>query len=174
MTFDWKAIIKTIAPTVATALNGPLAGAAVNTISQAVLGKPLGSEAEIAAAIEKGFSPEAITALKKADQDFRLELRKLDIEEYKTAVADVQGVRELAGKDTDGAPGWTKILTVTHRPVWSFLMLGIFVWTILSPSFGFPQIPLSDIHKDIMQAVIIFYFGGRSIEKAAGVIWGGK
>ncbi len=45
-------------------------------------------------------------------------------------------------------------------------------WTILAPYVGYPQIPLGEIHKDIMQTVIIFYFGGRSIEKAAGVVWG--
>ncbi len=102
----------------------------------------------------------------------RLEAEMLALREYETAIADVQGARELAGKESEGAPGWTKVLTVTHRPVWSFLILGLFGWTVLAPYFGFPQITLNDIHKDIMQTVIIFYFGGRSIEKTAGVVWG--
>ena len=50
----------------------------------------------------------------------RLEAERLALEEYKTAIADVQTARELAGKESEGAPGWTKVLTVTHRPVWSF------------------------------------------------------
>ena len=104
--------------------------------------------------------------------DARLEVQKLAIEEYKTAVADVQGARELAGKESESAPGWTKVLTVTHRPMWSFAMLSIFGWTIVAPYLGFPQIPLSEIHKDIMQTVIIFYFGGRSVEKTARIIKG--
>ncbi|MBI5644431.1 MAG: hypothetical protein HY954_13295 [Deltaproteobacteria bacterium] len=108
----------------------------------------------------------------KEKADFKLEAQKLAIEEYKCATADVQGARELAGKESDGAPGWTKVLTVTHRPVWSFLILGIFAWTVLAPYVGFPLIPLTEIHKDIMQTVIIFYFGGRSLEKAAGIVWG--
>lgn len=105
-------------------------------------------------------------------EKFKLEARRLSMEEYKTSIADVQGARELAGNESIGAPGWTKVLTVTHRPVWSFLILAIFAWTVLAPYLGFPMIALTDIHKDIMQTVIIFYFGGRSIEKAATVVWG--
>ena len=107
----------------------------------------------------------------KEREEFRVEARKLAIEEYKTAIADVQGARELAMKESEGSPPWTKVLTVTHRPVWSFLMLGIFAWTILAPYLGFPLIPLTEIHKDIMQTVIIFYFGGRSVEKAVNTVW---
>ncbi|MBI5827671.1 MAG: hypothetical protein HZB22_08090 [Deltaproteobacteria bacterium] len=100
----------------------------------------------------------------------RLEIQKAAIEEYKTAIADVQGARELAGKESDGAPGWTKVLTVTHRPIWSFAMLGIFGWTIIAPYAGFPQIPLTEIHKEVMIVVITFYFGGRSVEKIFSTI----
>ncbi|MFQ5442695.1 MAG: hypothetical protein ACE5EB_08245 [Thermodesulfobacteriota bacterium] len=102
----------------------------------------------------------------KERADFRIEAERLAIEEYKTAIADVQGARELAMKEGDGAPPWANVLRVTHRPVWSFLMLAIFSWTILAPYIGYPQIPLTDIHKSIMQTVIVFYFGGRSVEKA--------
>lgn len=116
------------------------------------------------------YLPSTMGEQEKAN--FRLEAEKLAIEEYKTAIADVQGARELAGKEAEGGPFWTKIMTVTHRPVWSFFTLGVFVWTILAPYFGFLQLPLTDIHKDIMQTVIIFYFGGRSIEKAAGIVRG--
>lgn len=108
----------------------------------------------------------------KEKTELKLEAQRLAIDEYKTALSDVQGARALAGKESEGAPGWTKVLTVTHRPVWSFVMLGIFVWTVLARYIGFPGIPLTEIHKEVMQTVIIFYFGGRSIEKAAGTVWG--
>lgn len=107
----------------------------------------------------------------KEREEMRLEGQRLALEEYKTVSSSFQGARELAAKESEGALGWTKLLTVTHRPIWSFLMLAIFSWTIFAPYLGYPQIPLTDIHKDIMQTVIIFYFGGRSIEKAAGIVW---
>lgn len=106
--------------------------------------------------------------------EFRLKARELAVEESKAAIADVNAARSLAGRESDGAPGWTRVLTVTHRPAWSFLMLGIFLWTVVAPYAGFPVIPLSELHKEIMQTVIIFYFGGRSVEKAAAVVWGGR
>lgn len=101
-----------------------------------------------------------------------LEARRMAIEEYKIVMDHVQGARDLAGKESEGGPEWAKVLTVTHRPVWSFVMLGVFVWTVIAPSAGFFSIPLTPIHKEIMQTVIIFYFGGRSIEKAVGIVKG--
>jgi hypothetical protein len=116
------------------------------------------------------FLPESMSEEQR--EELKLEARRLAVEEYETAIKDVQGARELAAKEAGGAPGWTKVLTVTHRPIWSFLILGLFGWTVLAPYLGYTQIALSDIHKDIMQTVIIFYFGGRSIEKTSSMIWG--
>lgn len=108
----------------------------------------------------------------KDKANFRLEAEKLAIEEYKTAIQDTQTARELAGKESEGAPGWTKLLTVTHRPAWSFVILGLFCWTVIAPYLGWQTIPMTEVHKDIMQTVIIFYFGGRSIEKTAQIMKG--
>lgn len=108
----------------------------------------------------------------KQKAEFSLEAGRLAIEEYKTAVADVQGARTLASLESESASSWTRVLTVTHRPVWSFLMLFIFIWTILAPYFKFPVITMTDVHKEIMQTVIVFYFGGRSVEKAVDTVWG--
>jgi hypothetical protein len=44
---------------------------------------------------------------------------------------------------------------------------------VLAPYFGFPEIPLTETHKAVMQTVIIFYFGGRSVEKTLGRLRGG-
>ncbi len=106
----------------------------------------------------------------KEREEFRLKARSLAVQEYADAVADVNAARDLAAKEVDGAPAWTRVLTVTHRPAWSFLMLGIFTWTIMAPYLGFPVIPLTEVHKSVMQTVIIFYFGGRSVEKTAGLV----
>lgn len=103
---------------------------------------------------------------------FRLEAERLALDEYRAYAADMADARSLASKEADGAPPWTRVLTVTHRPVWSFLMLFIFGWTVLAPYMGFPQFTLTEVHKEIMQTVIIFYFGGRSVEKTAGILKG--
>ena len=96
---------------------------------------------------------------------FTLEARKMAIEEYKTSIADVQDARLLAGKESENAPAWAKALTITNRPIWSLGIFFLFSWTILAPYLGYPSIPMGEAEKSIMQTVIIFYFGGRSIEK---------
>ena len=48
---DWKDLIAAVAPTIATALGGPMAGFAVRTLSNTLLGHENGSEADIVQAI---------------------------------------------------------------------------------------------------------------------------
>lgn len=113
------------------------------------------------------FLPESMSEADKTAA--RLEARQQTVEEYKTAIADVQGARALAMKESEDSPPWTRVLTVTHRPVWSFVMLFIFAFTIIGPMLGLPAVLLTDIHKEIMQTVIVFYFGGRTIEKSVNL-----
>ncbi len=79
MDFDWKSIVSAVAPTIATAFGGPLAGAGVAAISQAILGKKDGTEKEIALALQ-GATPEVLAAIKKADQEFAVKMKELDID----------------------------------------------------------------------------------------------
>lgn len=92
--FDWKKTLSTVAPTLATALGGPLAGMAVS-----VAGKALGlsdpDEDAIASAVLSG-SPESLVALKQANQEFEVRLKELDIELEKVNAADRNSARELA------------------------------------------------------------------------------
>ncbi len=113
------------------------------------------------------------TMTEKEKEEFRMRARKMAVEEARAATADVRSARALAKSDGEGAPPWAKVLKVTHRPLWSFIMLFVFVWTILAPYLGYPEIPLSDVHRSIMQTVIVFYFGGRSVEKSIRLIRGG-
>ncbi len=114
------------------------------------------------------YLPPSMSQIEKTE--FQLKARELAVEEGKSAIADMQSARTLAIKEAEGAPAWANVLKVTHRPLWSFVMLAIFSWTILAPYLGYPQIPLTEVHKSIMQTVIIFYFGGRSVEKSIAMI----
>lgn len=135
------------------------------------LGDALGTTAsKVVDRLADRYLPEQIT--EKEKEEFRVRARELLVDEYKTAIADVQGARQLAADEAEGTPGWTRILTVTHRPVWSFLVLGVFCWTALAPYFGFESFPLTEVHESIIQTVIVFYFGGRSIEKTVGMFKG--
>ena len=116
------------------------------------------------------FSPSSMT-----DEDrlkLRLEAEMLALREYKAAIADVKGAHEIVDKEGGGVPSWIRTLTATHRPMWSLLTLGIFALAIFAPYAGYPKLTLTEIHKDIIQTVVIFYFAGRSIEKVAALVWG--
>jgi hypothetical protein len=108
----------------------------------------------------------------KEREDLKVEARRIASEEYKAAAEDSKSARALAAADAwPQAPDWTRILTVTHRPVWSYAALTLFIWTVMAPYLGFGDFALSEVHSEIMKTVIIFYFGGRSLEKTAETVW---
>jgi len=92
--FNWRALVGTVAPTIATALGGPLAGMAVGAIGRAILNRDSATETEVAAALVNA-TPDQLMALKKADQDFAAQMKQLDIDIFKLETADVQSARAL-------------------------------------------------------------------------------
>lgn len=107
----------------------------------------------------------------KEREELKVEARRIAADELKTASEDSKSARALATAEAwPQAPSWTRVLTVTHRPAWSYAALTLFVWTVLAPYIGAGEFSLSEVHSEIMKTVIIFYFGGRSIEKTAELV----
>jgi len=96
-------LVRTVAPSLASAVGGPLAGMAVRTISEALLGKPDGTEDELAQAAAKA-TPEQLLTLKKAEQDFAVKMRELDIDLERIANADRDSARNREVKTRDWTP----------------------------------------------------------------------
>lgn len=96
-------LVRTVAPSLASAVGGPLAGMAVRTISEALLGKPDGTEDELAQAAAQA-TPEQLLALKKAEQDFAVKMRELDIDLERIANADRDSARNREVKTRDWTP----------------------------------------------------------------------
>lgn len=71
-----KSVLKAVAPTLATALGGPLAGAATKII----VGKLGGDESKVEDLISAA-DPQTLLSLKQADNDFKVKMRELDIRE---------------------------------------------------------------------------------------------
>lgn len=101
MSIDWKSIVGAVAPTIATALGGPLAGIAVKTIASQLLNKPDATEDEVAQAIT-GADPQTIIRLKEIDIEFKkfvtdagIKLSELDAQDRASA-----RMREVALKDS--------------------------------------------------------------------------
>ncbi len=110
-----------------------------------------------------------------SDEDrlkLRLEAELLASSEYKAVMARVKDAHELTAKEGCVATPFAGVLSAIHRPIWSFLVLGVFIWMVFAPYVGYSEVPISPIHKDIIQTVLIMYFAGRSIEKVAALAWG--
>lgn len=124
MDVDWKKVVAAVAPGLATALGGPLAGVAVSALSEQLLGRPDGSEAEVATALRVGGS-DALLKLKDAEQAFQTRMRELDIDLERLHQADRANARDREAKTGDV---WTPRLlaffvTAGFFGVLSFLLL---------------------------------------------------
>lgn len=91
---DWQTIIKTVAPWIGTALGGPLGGMAVEAAASA-----LGVSDKTTDAVKQalaGVTPDQMLALKKADQDFALQMQALGFKQVTDLEAIAAGDRKDA------------------------------------------------------------------------------
>jgi len=102
---------------------------------------------------------------RKLEVEASLEVQKLMMDKYKLELEDIVSARKLAEAELSRGSAFTNILAALHRPLWSIVTLLLFSWSLLSTQLGLPEIHLTELHKDIMQTVIVFYFSGRSVEK---------
>jgi len=96
-------LVRTVAPSIASAVGGPLAGMATRAISEALLGKPDGSEQELTEAAARA-TPEQLLALKQAEQDFAVKMRELDIDLERIANEDRSSARNREVVTRDWTP----------------------------------------------------------------------
>ena len=87
-------LLKQVIPTVASALTGPIAGVAVKFVAKKLNLPPETTQEQLGQHIAQA-TPEELHAAKKADQEFKLEMEKLDIDLEALAVEDRKSAREL-------------------------------------------------------------------------------
>lgn len=95
---SWKDIVRKVAPTLGTALGGPLAGTAVKFIADQVLGRPEASEDEVAEFVLSA-SPDKLVELKRIDADFKVRMKEIGVDVFKLEVEDRKSARDLAKVD---------------------------------------------------------------------------
>lgn len=162
-------VLKLAAPTVATALGGPLAGAAVKALGDALLpGQDAPTPAQIATAVQS-LPPDQMVKLKEIDAKLKTDLKNADIELERLAYGDTASARarEVAVKDdtpailalvvTLGFFGALAFMSVNELPAgnkdYLLVALGALggAWaSIVSYYFGSSR--GSDRMKDLMQS----------------------
>ena len=121
-------LLAQVAPSIATALGGPLAGVAVKTLSSALFGHEEGTEEQVAEAMANA-SPEQLSAIKKIDADFKVRMKELDIDLERIAAGDRDSARQMNIANKDWVP---KALAVFI----TFGFFGVLVWMLV---FGLPK-----------------------------------
>ena len=145
-----KGVIGAVAPTIGTALGGPMGGMAMNMVSQALGCKNTPKDVEKAV---QNATPEELAELKKIDNDFEIKMKELDIDLFAMETADIQNARSTFSKD------WTsKIIGVLI--ICGFLGY-IFTVTIMPPSENSDTIVslVLGYLGGLASAIISFYFG---------------
>ena len=134
-----KGLIGAVAPTLGTALAGPLGGTAAQAIS-AVLGCK--SDPKSIETAMQSATPEQLTEIKKAELDFEKRLAELDVDIFALEAEDVKSARTAHKGD------WTP------RVVALISLLGfvgyIFLVTIQPP----------DSNSDTIVSLVLGYLGG--------------
>lgn len=108
---DWRKLIENIAPTLATAVAPPFGGIALKAV-QLALGLGEGTKEEEIARVLATASPEQIIALKKAEQDYRLNLERLGIDREKIAADDRDSARKRQIATGDKTPQMIGLITI--------------------------------------------------------------
>lgn len=97
-------ILGGIAPTIATALGGPLAGVATKALADKLLGRPEATSEEVEAAILNA-APQDLLKLKEADAELQKHLADAGIELEQIAANDRDSARNRQIATKDRVPG---------------------------------------------------------------------
>lgn len=150
-------LIGSVAPTIATALGGPVAGLAVKAISGALFGHDTASQDEIMTALANPTGDQ-LAALKKIDADFAVQMKALDIDLQRIMAADRSSARDMQKETKDWIP---RALAVGV----TFGFFGILFYMLI---YGLPttgneaMLLMLGALQTAWTGVISFYFGASS------------
>lgn len=150
-------LIENVAPTIATALGGPVAGMAVKALSTALLGHADGTKDDITAALESA-TPDQLAAIRKVDNDFKVQMKSLDIDLVRIAAEDRNSARNMA----IGTHSWTpSIMSYIIVVCWAIIQYFLFTHVIESSMRELIARVLGTLDGALM-LVLSFWFGSSN------------
>lgn len=100
------------------------------------------------------------------EQQLTMELLKADWKQVEAEYADRNSARELGKADIAAGNALTGFLSATVRPLWG---IGAFILVAYSVVVGYA---IASPIQAIIEAVLLYFFGGRVIEKITPTISG--
>jgi|TARA_R100000315_G_C5233568_1_gene144646 hypothetical protein len=134
-----KNVVGNLAPTLGSALAGPMGGMAGNLVAEVLGCDP--EPKKIEQAIQNA-TPEQLMELKKAEKDFEIKMKELDVDIFAMETADIQDARKVFAKD------WTP-------KVFGLVALFGFVGYIFLVTLQPP-----DANSDTIVSLVLGYLGG--------------
>lgn len=171
MAFDWKSIVKTIAPTIGTVLSGgnPLVGMGIKAVSNALFGKSDASEDEISTALQNASS-EDLLKLKTADNTFKTEMAKIGLDEKKLAFDDADSARKRQMVVKDSTPA---VLAYLLTAMFAFALGGLYLMPIPEANKATVYLMLGSLGT-VWIAAMAYYHGTSRSSAAKDVLFANK
>jgi len=150
-----------IAPTIATAIGGPVAGMAVKALAGA-LGLTQDASADDIQTAMMNATPEQLSAIKKVDADFKVQMKELDIDLERIAAGDRDSARNMQMHTNDWIPRAMAIMV-------TFGFFGILTWLLtkgVPPTGSETLIYMLGALGTAWTGIVQFYFGSSAGSKA--------
>jgi len=153
-------LLGSVAPTIATALLGPVGGMAVKAVSNALFGHENGTEDDIMTALANPTGDQ-LAQLKKIDADFKVQMKSLDIDLEEISEQDRDSARKMEMSTRSWLPEVLAILVTA----------GFFGIIIFILKFGLPEsgkeaiLLLVGSLGTAWTGVMAFYFGSSAGSK---------
>lgn len=163
--------LKSIAPTIATAMGGPLAGMAVDAIGNA-LGMKDATKEQVKNLLASGtLTSDQMASIKQADASLKVRMKELQIDMEKVHAGDRNSAREMAAKTGDV---WTpRIMAMVVFIVWGAVNYKLFNGTINGDMRELVARALGTLDA-VLMAVIYYYYGSSSSSAAKTEAMQGK
>lgn len=150
-----------IAPTIATAIGGPVAGMAVKALASALGLSQDASSDDVQTALMNA-TPEQLAAVKKIDADFKVQMKELDIDLERIAAGDRDSARNMQMQTNDWIPRAMAVMV-------TFGFFGILTWLLtkgVPPTGSETLIYMLGALGTAWTGIVQFYFGSSAGSKA--------
>jgi len=149
-----KNLFGSVAPTIGTALGGPVGGMAAQAIAKVLGCDPAPQSIERALG---SATPEQMAEIKKAEIQFQTRMKELEVDVFKLETQDIQNARENFKND------WTPRVIAIMCITFFGLFIGVIIMDETPPDDGLVNLVLGYL-GGVVTSIISFYFGASHKE----------
>lgn len=158
MAFDWLGLVKGLAPTVASAFGGPLAGMAVTAMG-GIFGISEPTQEKIADALATGkMTPEQIAEIKKLELQLQAQEKELGFKFSELEFKDRDSARQMQIATKSEVPGALAVLITASF----FIILILMGQGILKATENQSMLLMLGALAAAFSQVLAYYFGSSS------------